>query len=84
MFPLVPLGGLAHVARLDPGVAEETFVVGEAGEQSLGAPRRVRLLEHVLRHRGGNARDLDIEVRLEATGGANRTRCPQHHEFPGE
>src|SRR5262245_3162993 len=35
MFPLVPLGGLAHVARLDPGVAEETFVVGEAGEQSL-------------------------------------------------
>jgi hypothetical protein len=33
-------------------------------------------------HSGGDAGNLDIEVRLQATGGAKRARCLQHHEFP--
>ena len=83
MLPLVPLGGLARVAHLDPGVAEESFVVGKAGEEVLRAPRRVRLRKRMPRHCGRDARNLDIEVRLQATGSAKRARCLQHHEFLG-
>jgi hypothetical protein len=83
MLLLVPLGGLARVARLDPGVAEESFVVGKAGEQTPGAQSRLRLWKRMPRHRGGDARNLDIEVRLQATGSAKRAPCLQHHVFPG-
>src|SRR4029077_10197502 len=51
--------------------------------QPLGAARRITLVELV----GGNSRshapDLDIEGRLQSTGGTNRTRCFEHIEVSG-
>ena len=70
MLTLVPLGGLARVARLDSGIAEGTFILGKVWEQPLGALRRVGLRKRMVRHRDGDACDLDIETRLQATGSA--------------
>src|SRR6476620_11878373 len=81
MLALVPIGGLARVACLDPGIAKQRLIIGKVRKKPLGAARGISLVELVAGHRRSHARDLDIEGCLEAMGGTNRTRCFEHIEL---